>query len=87
MVSSSFAVRAWPHQPRHEHGPPLLSRAASVIYYPQQESSGPANARFYDGGSAVEVAPQSGRVVLFPTDLLHEVDPVWAGGPRRDDMG
>lgn len=74
----------------HEHGPGLLSRAASAIYYPatedpspQAQLARPACVRFYDNGRAVEVAPQPGLLVLFPTDLLHEVDPVWPGGAPR----
>ena len=72
------------HNQLHEHGPPLLSRAASGIYYPSQEKPiAPARVRFYDGGNCVEVAPRPGRLLLFPTSLLHEVDPVWPGGSPR----
>eukprot|EP00438_Fugacium_kawagutii_P008282 Skav236204 [mRNA] locus=scaffold4200:56238:57191:- [translate_table: standard] len=75
----------------HEHGPALLSRAASAIYYPQQGDDTavqashppPAKLRFYEGGRAFEIEPQSGLLVIFPTDLLHEVDPVWFGSPPR----
>ena len=75
----------------HEHGPALLSRAASVIYYPNQgdrisddvSSFKPPTAklRFYEGGRAVELEPSPGMLVIFPTNLLHEVDPVWVGSP------
>ena len=77
----------------HEHGPALLSRAASVIYYPNQgdqisddvSSFKPPTAklRFYEGGRAVELEPRPGMLVIFPTNLLHEVDPVWVGSPVR----
>lgn len=74
----------------HEHGPPLLSRAASAIYYPlvedpsvQPQHDRQSPARFYDGGSGVKVLPRAGLLLLFPTDLLHEVDPVWPGANTR----
>lgn len=74
----------------HEHGPALLSRAASVIYYPHQsiqtsEAHQPpaAKLRFYEGGRAIEIEPQPGLLVIFPTHLLHEVDPVWFGSAPR----
>lgn len=87
------------HNRLHEHGPPLLGRAASGIYYPRAGGRGsegeeeaaarsggappPAVARFYDGAQLVEVKPRPGLLLLFPTDLPHEVDPVWPGaGPR-----
>ena len=80
----------------HEHGPPLLCRAASCIYYPRLEAAAEAAAeaqgqysppaavvRLYDGGSLVEVKPRAGLLLLFPTNLLHEVDPVWPGSAAR----
>lgn len=73
------------HNLMHEHGPPLLSRAASGIYYPHQETTAApaAKVRFYDAGRCVEAVPRPGLLLLFPTSLLHEVDPVWPGGPPR----
>jgi len=83
------------HNRAHEHGPPLLSRAASGIFYPsiedatvesgasaQSRLSPPAPVRFYDG-RFTEVIPRAGLLLVFPTDLLHEVDPVWPGGSPR----
>ena len=76
--------RAGQHNRLHEHGPPLLSRSASGIYYPRQaEATAPAKVRFYDGGRCVEAAPRPGLLLLFPTNLLHEVDPVWPGNGDR----
>ena len=73
------------HNLMHEHGPPLLSRAASGIYYPHQETTAApaAKVRFYDAGRCVEAVPRPGLLLLFPTSLLHEVDPVWPGSPPR----
>lgn len=74
----------------HEHGPPLLCRAASGIYYPFSGEEGtdkysppPAVVRLYDGGQLVEVKPSPGLLLLFPTSLLHEVDPSWPGSKPR----
>lgn len=74
----------------HEHGPPLHSRAASGIYYPLAEEGDtrkypvpPARVRFYHDGRAIEVTPRAGLLLLFPTNVLHEVDPVWPGGNAR----
>ncbi|CAE7251930.1 Rnasel [Symbiodinium natans] len=73
------------HNQLHDHGPALLSRAASCIYYPYQESTTAptARVRFYDAGRCVEASPHPGMLLLFPTSLPHEVDPVWPGGSPR----
>eukprot|EP00930_Biecheleria_cincta_P057824 TRINITY_DN43698_c0_g1_i1.p1 TRINITY_DN43698_c0_g1~~TRINITY_DN43698_c0_g1_i1.p1 ORF type:complete len:418 (-),score=51.93 TRINITY_DN43698_c0_g1_i1:235-1455(-) len=75
------------HNRLHEHGPPLLCRAASGVYYPKMGKGiadnldGPPAAvvRLYDGGRLVEVRPKPGLLIMFPTNLLHEVDMSWPG--------
>jgi len=81
----------------HEHGPPLLCRAASCVYYPQTDDITerfedatairfvpPASViRLYDGATVVQVTPHPGQLLMFPTDLLHEVDMSWSQSDPR----
>lgn len=76
----------------HDHGIPTQSVLASGIYYPSLKDTddawgtctSEAMVRFFPRDTdPVEVVPQAGLLLLFPTDLPHEVEPVPPeGGPR-----
>jgi hypothetical protein len=67
------------HHPRHRH----IGSIVSGIYYvdPGELQSSPTTFELGDG-SEVAVDPRPGRLVLFPGDLWHRVDP-YAGERAR----
>eukprot|EP00931_Biecheleriopsis_adriatica_P105259 TRINITY_DN79821_c0_g1_i1.p1 TRINITY_DN79821_c0_g1~~TRINITY_DN79821_c0_g1_i1.p1 ORF type:complete len:853 (+),score=130.31 TRINITY_DN79821_c0_g1_i1:87-2645(+) len=69
---------------RHNHGVPTREKVASGVYYPQEmyEETAPFRA-FLKNGSAVEIVPEAGLLMLFPTDMDHEVVPVPSSGSVR----
>eukprot|EP00929_Paragymnodinium_shiwhaense_P079392 TRINITY_DN41323_c0_g1_i2.p1 TRINITY_DN41323_c0_g1~~TRINITY_DN41323_c0_g1_i2.p1 ORF type:complete len:505 (-),score=88.16 TRINITY_DN41323_c0_g1_i2:63-1499(-) len=65
---------------RHDHGWPTDSIIASGVYYPAavdgSRSTSEAKLRLFLEEEVVEVTPEAGTLVLFPTNLPHETDPV-----------
>lgn len=60
----------------HTHGATTDSMVASGIYYPRTSSAAAAPVRFHPpDGQPFDVLPESGRLLLFPCDLPHEVLP------------
>eukprot|EP00929_Paragymnodinium_shiwhaense_P034403 TRINITY_DN18728_c0_g1_i4.p1 TRINITY_DN18728_c0_g1~~TRINITY_DN18728_c0_g1_i4.p1 ORF type:complete len:381 (-),score=50.24 TRINITY_DN18728_c0_g1_i4:19-1161(-) len=80
--------RAGQWNERHDHMPEDACSedlVASCVFYPvAAENSSFAKLRLFpEGDQEIEIQPHAGMLVLFPSDLLHAVDPGQPGeGPR-----
>lgn len=75
----------------HDHGKPTLSQVASGIYYPMMNDStaawgevtSQASVRFMFSEKPMDIKPRLGLMMLFPTDLPHEVESLAPGAGAR----
>eukprot|EP00929_Paragymnodinium_shiwhaense_P000411 TRINITY_DN100662_c0_g1_i1.p1 TRINITY_DN100662_c0_g1~~TRINITY_DN100662_c0_g1_i1.p1 ORF type:complete len:810 (-),score=111.36 TRINITY_DN100662_c0_g1_i1:320-2749(-) len=68
---------------RHTHGSPTVSLRASCVYYPCGSSEEAGKLRLWPKGEdPVQIEPQEDRIVLFPPDVPHEVEPGRNGGSQ-----
>lgn len=69
---------------RHNHGSPTESLVASCVYYPSMGDSSASQIRLFPPGEEeVIIIPEAGMLLMFPPDLLHEVDAVPPGAIPR----
>ncbi|CAE8725978.1 unnamed protein product, partial [Polarella glacialis] len=77
---------------KHNHGTPTSSIVATGVYYPMTteawgEPTSAAKLRLFPNtGSPIEVTPRAGLLLVFPTELIHETEPVPVGEPGRTSL-